>query len=280
MGDRVTDLVPVATSSVCRVMSTATACLACVGCGMAVGTGTGTFGAGATQVMAEGMAVDVVSVACRRTRTVGWWGRRTGWSRRGTCGRVRRRTSKGIEEGQPEVEAKKYTHWRRRCSGWRRSVMRGTGRRCWRTDKLRVEGHQATLLRGWLTQAEQQCEEMTMDRKARLTNVILLLKEKAEETVRERVALRREREELRGDNTWLFGKLELSKATEVAATAKGRNLEVRLAMTVTCQAVTRGTLEEVVARLVALERALREKATQQASRRYWSSSGALRSRTW
>ena len=84
---------------------------------------------------------------------------------------------------------------------------------------------------------------------------MLLLKQKAEKMVRER-------EELRGNNKRLFGELERSKAVEVPAAAKRRNLEVRLVMADGGRAVARGALEEGVARLVALERELREKAAR------------------
>ena len=73
---------------------------------------------------------------------------------------------------------------------------------------------------------------------------MLLLKEKAEEMVRERVALRREQEEFRGNNERLFGELEQSKAAEVPAAAKHRDLEARLVMANAGRAVARGALEE------------------------------------
>ena len=54
---------------------------------------------------------------------------------------------------------------------------------------------------------------------------MILLKEKAEEMIREQVAPRREQEELRGDNKRLFIELEQSKAAEVPVAAKHRGLE-------------------------------------------------------
>ena len=84
---------------------------------------------------------------------------------------------------------------------------------------------------------------------------MLLLKQKAEKMVRER-------EELRGNNKRLFGEFERSKVVEVPAAAKRRNLEVRLVMADAGRAVARGALEEGVARLVALERELWEKAAR------------------
>ena len=66
---------------------------------------------------------------------------------------------------------------------------------------------------------------------------MLLLKQKAEKMVRER-------EELRGNNKRLFGELERSKAVEVPAAAKRRNLEARLVMADGGRAVARGALEE------------------------------------
>jgi hypothetical protein len=97
-------LVPVAARFSCRVMSAAVACLACVACGTATGTGAG--GAGVAQGREEGPVAAAVSVACQWTRTTGWWGRRAGWSWRGTCGRAGRRISRGREEGWWEVEVK------------------------------------------------------------------------------------------------------------------------------------------------------------------------------
>jgi hypothetical protein len=75
-------------------------------------------------------------------------------------------------------------------------------------------------------------------------DAMLLLKEKTEEMVRERVALRREQEEFRGNNERLFGELEQSKAAEVPAAAKHRDLEARLVMANAGRAVARGALEE------------------------------------
>jgi hypothetical protein len=120
--------------------------------------------------------------------------------------------------------------------------MRGTGRRFWRTrlsgrgeggrlrDKLWVEGYQATLLRGWLTQADQQRGELMTDWNTGLVDAMPRLKEKAKKMVRERVVLRREREELQGDNKRLFGELQRSKAAEAPAAATRHNLKTRLAM--------------------------------------------------
>ena len=85
---------------------------------------------------------------------------------------------------------------------------------------------------------------------------MLLLKEKAKEMVRERVALRKEREELRGNNKRLFGELERRKSVEVPVTAKRYNLEAGIVM------VDAGALKEGVAQLVALERELREEAAR------------------
>ena len=73
---------------------------------------------------------------------------------------------------------------------------------------------------------------------------MLLLKEKAGEMVRERVALRREQEEFRGNNERLFGELDQRKGAEVPATAKRRALEARLVMADAGRAVARGALEE------------------------------------
>ena len=73
---------------------------------------------------------------------------------------------------------------------------------------------------------------------------MILLKEKAEEMIREQVALRREQEELQDDSTRLFGELEQSKAAEVPAAAKHRDLEARLVMANAGRAVARGALEE------------------------------------
>ena len=47
-----------------------------------------------------------------------------------------------------------------------------------------------------------------MDGNVGLADAMLRLKEKAEEMVWERVALRREQEELRGNSKWLFCELE------------------------------------------------------------------------
>ena len=98
---------------------------------------------------------------------------------------------------------------------------------------------------------------------------MLLLKEKVEEMVQERVTLRQEQEELRGDNKRLFGQLERRKAAEVPAAAKCRNLEARLEVADT------GVLKEGVARLVALEQELLEKAAQLARQRHWKRLGTL-----
>ena len=108
---------------------------------------------------------------------------------------------------------------------------------------------------------------------------MLLLKEKAEEMVRERVALRREQEELWGDNERLFGKLKRSKAAEVHATAKRRNLDARLVMVDAGQAVVRA-LKGGVSWLVALERELQEKAVWLSRQRRRQSLRTLRTQTW
>ena len=105
---------------------------------------------------------------------------------------------------------------------------RGEGGRL--RDKLWVEGYQATLLRGWLTQADQQRGELMTDRNTGLADTMSRLKEMAKSMVRGRVVLRREREELQGDNKRLFGELQRSKAAEAPAAAKRHNLETRLAM--------------------------------------------------
>ena len=98
------------------------------------------------------------------------------------------------------------------------------------------------------------------------------MKEKKEEMVRERVGLRLEQEELWDNNERLFGKLEKSKAVEVPAAAKHRDLEARLLMADAGRAVARGALEERLTRLLTLERELWEKATRLARRRRWKSS--------
>ena len=100
-----------------------------------------------------------------------------------------------------------------------------------------------------------------MDGNVGLADAMLRLKEKAEEMVRERVALRREQEELQGNDKWLFFKLESGHAVEAPAAAKRHDLEARLATVDVGRAVASGALKEGVARLVALERELREKAT-------------------
>ena len=75
-------------------------------------------------------------------------------------------------------------------------------------------------------------------------------------------ALERDGEEVGlGDNEWLFGELERGNAVEAPTAAKRRDLEVRPATADAGRAVALGSLEEGVARLVALERELREKAT-------------------
>jgi hypothetical protein len=101
----------------------------------------------------------------------------------------------------------------------------GTG---WLCDELQVEGHKATLLRGRLTQAEQQRRDLATDRNAGLADAMLRLKEKTKEMAQERFAPQREREELQGDNERLFGELERGKAVEAPAAAKRRDLEARL----------------------------------------------------
>ena len=106
------------------------------------------------------------------------------------------------------------------------------------------------------------------------------MKEKKEEMVRERVGLRLEQEELWDNNERLFGKLEKSKAVEVPAAAKHRDLEARLLMADAGRAVARGALEEGVARLLALERELWEKAARLARRRRWKSKGTLWPQMW
>ena len=100
-----------------------------------------------------------------------------------------------------------------------------------------------------------------MDGNVGLADAMLRLKEKAEEMVRERVALQREQEELQGNTKWLFFELESGHAVEAPAAAKRHDLEARSATTDTVRTVALGSLEEGVARLVALERELREKAT-------------------
>ena len=100
-----------------------------------------------------------------------------------------------------------------------------------------------------------------MDGNVGLADAMLRLKEKAEEMVREQVVLRREQEELQGNNKWLFFELESGHAVEAPAAAKRHDLEARSATTDTGRAVALGLLEEEVARLVALKQELREKAT-------------------
>jgi hypothetical protein len=70
-----------------------------------------------------------------------------------------------------------------------------------------------------------------------LADAMPRLKEKAKKMVRERVVLRREREELKGDNKRLFGKLQRSKAAEAPAASKRHDLETRLAIADTGRAV-------------------------------------------
>ena len=84
----------------------ATACSACVVCRTTTGTGVGR--ASAAPGRAKGPVAAGVSVACRQMRATGWWGRKKRWSQRVTHGCVRRRTSRGREEGRSEVEAKVY----------------------------------------------------------------------------------------------------------------------------------------------------------------------------
>ena len=75
-------------------------------------------------------------------------------------------------------------------------------------------------------------------------------------------ALEQDGEELgSGDNEWLFGELKQCNAVEAPTATKRRDLEARPATADAGRAVTLGSLEEGVARLVALERELREKAT-------------------
>ena len=83
-----------------------------------------------------------------------------------------------------------------------------------------------------------------MDGNVGLADAMLRLKEKAGEMVREPVTMRREQGELRGDNKLLFGELKQSKAAEVPAAAKHRDLEARLVMANAGRAVARGALEE------------------------------------
>ena len=80
--------------------------MACVVCETAAGAGVGR--AGIAPGRAKGLIAAVVSVACQRARTAGWWGRKDGWSQRGMYERTRQRTSRGREEKRSEVEAKVY----------------------------------------------------------------------------------------------------------------------------------------------------------------------------
>ena len=57
---------------------------------------------------------------------------------------------------------------------------------------------------------------------------MLWLKEKAKEMIREQVALRQRREELQGDNKWIFCKLERGTTMEAPAAANCRNLEAQI----------------------------------------------------
>ena len=100
-----------------------------------------------------------------------------------------------------------------------------------------------TLFRGRLTQAERQRGELTMDGNLGLVDAMLRLKEKAEEMVRERVALQREQEELQGNTKWLFFELEPGHAMEAPTAAKHRNLEARLATVDVGRAVASGALK-------------------------------------
>ena len=76
-------------------------------------------------------------------------------------------------------------------------------------------------------------------------------------------ALERDGEEVGlGNNKWLFGKLEQGNAVEAPTAAKHHNLKAHPAAANVGRAVALCSLEEVVARLVVLERELREKATR------------------
>ena len=68
-----------------------------------------------------------------------------------------------------------------------------------------------------------------------------------------------------GDNEWLFGELKRGNAVEAPTATKRRNLEARPATADVGRAVALGSLEEEVARLVALERELWEKAARLAT---------------
>jgi hypothetical protein len=100
-----------------------------------------------------------------------------------------------------------------------------------------------------------------------LADTMPRLKVKAKKMVRERIVLRREREELLGDNKRLFGELQRSKAAEAPAAAKGRDSETRLAMADVGCTVAQGVLEGVT-RLVALEPEIQEKAARLARQIY------------
>ena len=98
----------------------------------------------------------------------------------------------------------------------------------WLPDELQVEKHKATLLRGRLTQAEQQRRDLATERNPGLADAMLRLKEKTKEMAQERFAPQREREELQGNNELLFGELERSKTVEAPTAVKRRDLESRL----------------------------------------------------
>jgi hypothetical protein len=83
-----------------------------------------------------------------------------------------------------------------------------------------------------------------------------------------------------GDNEGLLGELEWGNAVEAPAAAKHRDLEARLATADAGRAVASGALEEGVARLVSLERELREKAARLSGRRRCKRSRILRPPTW
>ena len=94
-------------------------------------------------------------------------------------------------------------------------------------------------------------------------------------------ALERDGEEVGlGVNEWLFGKLERGNVVEAPTAAKHRDLEARPTTADAGRAVALGSLEEGVARLVALERKLRKKAARLAGRIHWKRSRTVRPRTW
>ena len=197
-------------------------------------------GAAVAGSRAKGLVAAAVSTSCQAVVPACSDGRRRGCGQNRCGGRREEGPGRGRSRGRA-----------------RRGTFRGREEGRWKVEaKVHALAQEVQRL-------AQECDEGNQD--------VALLED----------ALERDGEEVGlGDNEWLFGELERGNAVEAPTAAKRRDLEVRPATADAGRAVALGSLEEGVARLVALEQELWEKAARLAGRRHWKRSRTLRPRTW